>query len=528
MIPVSSLSSTRTTHRGRAAAFALAVALLVALPAAAADRILDVRVGRHDEFTRIVFELDGSATHQVEQKPGAQELVVRLGATSAAREILSNSDIVQSVRLEPKGGETIARVVLRTSRVRVSELTLESPPRLVLDVRPGEPGPAVAQATKPAAPAPAPTAAPKPAPVAPPPAAKPATPPSTPLGAAPAPAPKPPTVVVEDEVEEVEDADGTEEIDETEILVQADTEAAADDAADAAADSAASAAAATAPGAPIKPAPSLAPPATTPPATKPAPAPGLPPTTTPTARPSGGLSDGIDPRWLVGAVALLAAFLLWGLFGRRDRTTREVEAADDSPANVFADRAAPATWAPEAAPSAAPTIEVPREDEAAEASPPSDLPLFTPRPEEPAPLEVEAAAPAETAATAADDDELPAPAERAAPRHLSVVPVEPPAAPEPAASFGAPVAAPAPAASFDVGSRVADLERRIQLLERKLEDAADVRERLERQVVAQTEELRVQRAAIARTQRVLRTLARPDDLPIEPAPRGSGPSGSGT
>ena len=90
------------------------------------------------------------------------------------------------------------------------------------------------------------------------------------------------------------------------------------------------------------------------------------------------------------------------------------------------------------------------------------------------------------------------------------------------------VAVAPPSASFDVGSRVADLERRIALLERKLEDAADVRERLERQVVAQTEELRVQRAAIARTQRVLRTLARPDDLPIEPAPRGSGPSGSGT
>jgi hypothetical protein len=44
----------------------------------------------------------------------------------------------------------------------------------------------------------------------------------------------------------------------------------------------------------------------------------------------------------------------------------------------------------------------------------------------------------------------------------------------------------------------------------------DAKDRLERQVSAQTEELRVQRAAIARTQRVLRTVVRPDDEPSEP------------
>jgi len=50
-------------------------------------------------------------------------------------------------------------------------------------------------------------------------------------------------------------------------------------------------------------------------------------------------------------------------------------------------------------------------------------------------------------------------------------------------------------------------ERRIGQLERRLEELVEARERLERQVAAQTEELRVQRAAIARTQRVLRTVA---------------------
>jgi hypothetical protein len=66
-------------------------------------------------------------------------------------------------------------------------------------------------------------------------------------------------------------------------------------------------------------------------------------------------------------------------------------------------------------------------------------------------------------------------------------------------------------ASVDAGD---ETERRIAHLERRLEELVDARERLERQVAAQTEELRVQRAAIARTQRVLRTVApRAEDEP---------------
>jgi hypothetical protein len=56
-------------------------------------------------------------------------------------------------------------------------------------------------------------------------------------------------------------------------------------------------------------------------------------------------------------------------------------------------------------------------------------------------------------------------------------------------------------------------------LERRIEQLAEARERLERQVAAQTEELRVQRAAIARTQRVVRSLTKGEDLATEPVPR---------
>jgi len=52
-----------------------------------------------------------------------------------------------------------------------------------------------------------------------------------------------------------------------------------------------------------------------------------------------------------------------------------------------------------------------------------------------------------------------------------------------------------------------EAERRVAHLEKRVEELADAKDRLERQVAAQTEELRVQRAAIARTQRVLRSIA---------------------
>jgi hypothetical protein len=78
--------------------------------------------------------------------------------------------------------------------------------------------------------------------------------------------------------------------------------------------------------------------------------------------------------------------------------------------------------------------------------------------------------------------------------------------------------APSPVVS-QVAQISADVERRVSELERRLEQLTEARERLERQVAAQTEELRVQRAAIARTQRVVRTIAKTEDMATEPVPR---------
>ena len=100
-------------------------------------------------------------------------------------------------------------------------------------------------------------------------------------------------------------------------------------------------------------------------------------------------------------------------------------------------------------------------------------------------------------------------------QQTSDLPVDRAASPPPPPSAAA-------APGGDVAAILADLQRRIGQLESKLEAQAEARERLERQVAAQSEELRVQRAAIARTQRALRSMSRADeDKATEPALRDS-------
>jgi len=92
----------------------------------------------------------------------------------------------------------------------------------------------------------------------------------------------------------------------------------------------------------------------------------------------------------------------------------------------------------------------------------------------------------------------------------------------PANPASAPVSAAPPGGSAGggVAQMMEAMERRMGDLESRLEAANEAREKLERQVAAQAEELRVQRAAIARTQRALRGMTRTgDDKATEPALR---------
>ncbi len=98
---------------------------------------------------------------------------------------------------------------------------------------------------------------------------------------------------------------------------------------------------------------------------------------------------------------------------------------------------------------------------------------------------------------------------------------EPP--PRPGSTIGAALAS--AGVAFDAappatnGVEAESLADRLAHFEAQIQELIHSKERLERQVAAQTEELRVQRAAIARTQRVLRTVVRPEEEASEPVPK---------
>jgi hypothetical protein len=103
----------------------------------------------------------------------------------------------------------------------------------------------------------------------------------------------------------------------------------------------------------------------------------------------------------------------------------------------------------------------------------------------------------------------------------SIFEAEPSSAPasEPTPVVVTPGAGSYEASNGDVSRAATDLANRVAALERRVEQLAEARERIERQVAAQTEELRVQRAAIARTQRVVRSMSKGEDVATEPVPR---------
>ena len=136
-------------------AWALIVALgliVIALPAFATE-IVQVRVGKHPTFTRVVFELDRSAGYRIERSDpatGVAELVVSLEASSIPRSIKASKSFIELVEVEPQGGRSIARVRLSQEGLRLKEMILANPPRIVLDLLNETPDIASGAKTKPA------------------------------------------------------------------------------------------------------------------------------------------------------------------------------------------------------------------------------------------------------------------------------------------------------------------------------------------------------------------------------------------
>jgi len=466
-----------------AAALTLGLVALLALPAWSAN-VKDVRVGRHPEFTRIVFELDEQAGYRI--KRSDRDLVVTLEATSGPW-TLGRSGGIESVKVERSATHSIVRIRLRENGLRLHEMILANPPRIVLDLR----SPRSGQSGKPVARAetvkPAPAVPPKPkpeprraaAPPAPEPAPKPAaTPPAPEKPVARTETVKPaPDSSLEDDLAEPMPAFATPVRRETarpkppeEPPTQARTTA------------------------PVRPAVAPKPRATTKP--KPAPA----------AASDAGMFE--DPRVLGGiaAAALVLIALVVVVLRRRRSIPNDLDIT-----SIGDDSDGLSQSSVEGFSMDDPTTLSGATSENADDDFFGDLDSPTATSE--AATGTAATPPASSGSSIFDGDGSAPVADKnqgdaTMDQNISDLPTS------------AAAAASSPAASGDIARIVQDLEARLSAVEAKLEEANEARERLERQAAAQSEELRVQRAAIARTQRALRSMSRGDeDKATEPALR---------
>ena len=118
---------------------------------ALAAEIVEVRVGRHPTFTRVVFELDRAAGYRIERAQaadGTSALVVSLDATSIPRNVRSSKTLIKQVDVNPSGDRSVARIGLSKNGLKLKEMILSNPPRIVLDVLSDKP--VVAKKAKPA------------------------------------------------------------------------------------------------------------------------------------------------------------------------------------------------------------------------------------------------------------------------------------------------------------------------------------------------------------------------------------------
>jgi len=496
---------TGSTVAARWAGVLLAAAILVWSGVADAARVLEVRVGRHPDFTRVVLELDTPAGYKIERsepKPGVSELVVSLEASANARRIAGGNRQIESVTVEPAGpGRSVIRIRLSRGGLRLKEMILAGPPRIVLDVLSGEPETRTAAkpaATKTAAAKPSATkTAAKPA------ATKAATKPApTKVAAKPAPAPEPeapskPAPSASLDLGPMPESLRAPSPAPTAARPLAEPAPVAPPPSEA---KTAAEAAARAPGAeapeptqvamakPGERAEAEMPTRPPPPAARPVPRPvPTPPARLPEPGTEGSLFSLQNMALAAGAVLLVAGGLL--LMRRRRSAAHALEPSEAdalgeaNPFEGFGGSAAEDRSETGDATEAATYFD---EGEAT-----TDVGGFP-------------------SGSSAEPSLFDVAADTGAAKGAKMQ----------TAASGFETAGAATAVGDDVMRLIRELERRVTSLESRLDEAVDAKERLERQVAAQTEELRVQRAAIARTQRAVRNLSRSDDEgATEPAKR---------
>ena len=136
--------------RGLLSTPVLLLALIVAGPSvAAAAEIVDVRMGAHKGYVRLVFQLDAPADYKLERGLGGEAMFVSIQARSGPLEMQSPAPPVDAVTVAPSRSGTLARVEFHQSGVQLEEMVLTAPPRIVLDFM--EPDPAAAPVAAPVA-----------------------------------------------------------------------------------------------------------------------------------------------------------------------------------------------------------------------------------------------------------------------------------------------------------------------------------------------------------------------------------------
>ncbi len=464
---------------------AIAAWLLVSVAAQAAQ-ITEVRVGTHPEYTRVVLELDAPAGYRlVEPRAGeSPEIQIALDAQGAAKQIEGSGALVEAVRVEPGSAGSTVRIAVKDADVRVTEMILASPPRIVIDVAAAQQVAAAPAAPEPSAEAVAEPATPKAAESARIAASEPPAESAAPEPAQSEPMAEAPSVAAAAAPSAETSMPAELDPGESEPLATAGEQQPLEFAAAPGSLGSAHPPVTGAPGDGVEAAEATEGTASALPA---ATAPPKPPVRTETipvrkAEPaaSGGLLAMATGPVGMGVGALLLAVVVFTVMRRRrpaEDPLSSVMSAED--AGMVSDGAAEpfALEAPEA--------------------PPTDDDLAM----EPVPKQ----------ASAASDSIFDADSEPVASAPIAEI--------EPAAAVAPPPPTPAPAAPAPVAAESAELVGRIAELEGRLESLMESRERLERQVAAQTEELRVQRAAIARTQRVVRSMGKPEDAATEPVPR---------
>lgn len=121
---------------------ALGISLQLALfgSQASAAQLKSVRIGDHEAFTRIVFELDETVKYSAPAKSGKDGIIsLSFPSTQTAlpdKKSAKKSGRVRSIEFSQKGSDLEARVRIRFNDFEIATFSLINPSRVIIDVHP--------------------------------------------------------------------------------------------------------------------------------------------------------------------------------------------------------------------------------------------------------------------------------------------------------------------------------------------------------------------------------------------------------